>query len=106
MQKAAVECLLEKLAYERPRRLLACSVDPGFVTGVMSSARKPLTAADGAARVLHPLFALAADPAARGELAGVLVWKDYLPLRVQPRYPGKYGMHPAAVASAVGTGTS
>lgn len=62
MHKAAMEALWYKLAHEaKPEeRFEACSVDPGFVTGVRGTQmRKPLTSLDGGARVMHPIAMLA-----------------------------------------------
>lgn len=65
-------------ANQRPPRPLAA------LQGVTDASRKPLTAADGAARVLHPLLAWTSGRLPDDQLANVLVWKDFLPLRVLP----------------------
>lgn len=76
MHKAAMETLFRKLALNKTDGLTVCSVDPGFVTGVIGSRRKPLTRHDGGARVVHPLVRLAnGKPLTRN----VFVWKDYKP---------------------------
>lgn len=67
--------------------------------GVTDASRKPLTAADGAARVLHPLLAWASGRLPDDQLAHVLVWKDFLPLRVLPAAKALLAglrMHPLA----------
>ncbi|PRW60582.1 respiratory burst oxidase-like protein B [Chlorella sorokiniana] len=84
MSKAAMETLWEKVALERCPGVAAYSADQGFVSGVNSPGRKPLTAADGAARVLYPTLAWASSRLPDRELANVLVWKDFLPFRVLP----------------------
>lgn len=68
-------------------------------------ARKPLTAADGAARVLHPLMAWAGGRLPDDVLLGVLVWKDLLPLRLIPAAKEALWalrMHPLAAGTRSG----
>ena len=85
MHKAAMEALWFKLSRERrvEERFEACSVDPGFVTGVCGTqARKPLTSLDGGARVMHPIAFLAHSDARRPEVKArlppdVLVFKNF-----------------------------
>lgn len=73
--------------------------------GVTTPERKPLTAADGAARVLQPLMAWSSGRLPEDTLANVLVWKDFLPLRVVPAAKQALWalrMHPLAAAFSGG----
>jgi NAD(P)-dependent dehydrogenase (short-subunit alcohol dehydrogenase family) len=74
MQKAAMENLIEKVAFTRQPDLYVYNADPGFVTGVYGGPTKPLSSIDGGARVVHPLIQAALG---RGHGQTCILFKDY-----------------------------
>ena len=103
------------LAAARPQTFVHLARPALVPQGVTNVARKPLTAADGAARVLHPLMAWAGGRLPDDVLLGVLIWRDFLPLRLTPAAKEALWalrMHPLAAgtrsgrseAAAVGSG--
>ena len=83
-----------------------CPLWPCF-QGVTTPERKPLTAADGAARVLYPLMAWSSGRLPEDTLASVLVWKDFLPLRVVPAAKqALWALHMHPLAAALSGGPS